>query len=76
MTANHGLARLLLGIVVMALFAATAAHGSGDDNWYVAELTTIDAQTGAARPLYKPPVNCETTCRYVGSERVCDTTCR
>src|SRR5438445_2314133 len=26
MTANHGLARLLLGIVVMALFAATAAQ--------------------------------------------------
>jgi hypothetical protein len=25
---------------------------------------------------YKPPVNCETRCRYVGSERVCDSTCR
>ena len=29
-----------------------------------------------AVPQYQAPVNCDTRCRYVGSERVCDTTCR
>src|SRR5258706_508934 len=27
-------------------FAATAAHGSGDDNWFVAELYILRADTG------------------------------
>ena len=35
-------------------FIATAAHGSGDDNWYVAELATIDAVTGETRSIVKP----------------------
>jgi len=35
-------------------FAATAAHGSGDNNWYVAELYAINSETGAARSLLKP----------------------
>ncbi|HXO20225.1 MAG TPA: S9 family peptidase [Thermoanaerobaculia bacterium] len=41
-------------------FAATAAHGSGDDNWYEAELYVLrgdaaDAAQGtAARSIYKP----------------------
>jgi len=35
-------------------FAATAAHGSGDDNWWVAELYTIDAATGHAQAILKP----------------------
>ena len=30
-------------------FAATAAHGSGDNNWYIAELYTISADLGEKR---------------------------
>jgi dipeptidyl aminopeptidase/acylaminoacyl peptidase len=37
-------------------FAATGAHGAGDDNWWIAQLYTISADGGAARPIYKPPV--------------------
>jgi len=36
-------------------FAATAAHGNGDNNWYVAELYTISAATGEAKSILKPP---------------------
>ena len=40
-------------------FAATAAHGSGEDNWWVAQLYFIDAQ-GTARVVYKPALQiCE-----------------
>jgi dipeptidyl aminopeptidase/acylaminoacyl peptidase len=35
-------------------FAVTAAHGSGDDNWWIAELDVLDANTGAVRVLLKP----------------------
>jgi Tol biopolymer transport system component len=35
-------------------FVATAAQGSGDNNWYVAEIYTFNAVTGAARSLFKP----------------------
>lgn len=35
-------------------FAATAAHGNGDANWWIAELYTIDAASGAAKVLHKP----------------------
>jgi dipeptidyl aminopeptidase/acylaminoacyl peptidase len=35
-------------------FAVTAAHGSGDDNWWIAELDLIDAQSGAVTSLLKP----------------------
>jgi dipeptidyl aminopeptidase/acylaminoacyl peptidase len=38
-------------------FAATAAHGSGDDNWYVAELYSIAADGSGARSLWKPDVS-------------------
>ncbi len=34
-------------------FAVTAAHGSGDNNWYVAELELIDRNTGATRSILK-----------------------
>ncbi len=34
-------------------FAATAAHGSGDNNWYIAEIYLIDRHTGAARSILK-----------------------
>jgi dipeptidyl aminopeptidase/acylaminoacyl peptidase len=33
---------------------ATATHGNGDDNWYVAELYVLDAGTGAAKSILKP----------------------
>ncbi len=36
--------------------AATAAHGSGDNNWYIAQLYTIDAGTGDATSIYRPPL--------------------
>ncbi len=35
-------------------FIATAAHGSGDNNWYLAELYTVDARTGDTRSILKP----------------------
>jgi dipeptidyl aminopeptidase/acylaminoacyl peptidase len=35
-------------------FAVTAAHGSGDNNWYVAEIYLIDRSSGAARSVLKP----------------------
>ena len=33
-------------------WAATAAHGSGDANWWMARLYCIDAQSGAMREIY------------------------
>jgi dipeptidyl aminopeptidase/acylaminoacyl peptidase len=35
-------------------FAATAAHGNGDANWWVAELYTIDERSGAAAKIHHP----------------------
>src|ERR1019366_2724110 len=37
-------------------FAAVAARGSGDDNWWRAELLAVDAASGATRLLWKPPL--------------------
>jgi dipeptidyl aminopeptidase/acylaminoacyl peptidase len=37
-------------------FAATAAHGAGDANWYIAELYTVNAATGEMKSIFKPPV--------------------
>jgi dienelactone hydrolase len=34
----------------------SAAHGSGDNNWWLAELDLCDAQTGAITRLLKPSV--------------------
>src|SRR3954452_11754580 len=43
-------------------FAATAAHGSGEDNWWFAQLYTFDAKSGAARGVHKPAFQiCEPT---------------
>jgi dipeptidyl aminopeptidase/acylaminoacyl peptidase len=36
-------------------FAAIAAHGSGDNNWFVAQLYTVDAATGETVSILKPP---------------------
>ncbi len=35
-------------------WAAIAAHGSGDNNWWVAKLYSIDSSTGKMSELYKP----------------------
>ncbi|MCM3876496.1 MAG: S9 family peptidase, partial [Thermoanaerobaculia bacterium] len=37
-------------------FAVVAAKGSGDDNWWRAELLALDAVTGTPRLLWKPPL--------------------
>ncbi|MGB6597383.1 MAG: hypothetical protein WBE70_09690, partial [Candidatus Acidiferrum sp.] len=37
-------------------FAVTAALGNGDDNWYIAELFTLDAASGLMKSIYKPPL--------------------
>jgi dipeptidyl aminopeptidase/acylaminoacyl peptidase len=37
-------------------FAATAAPGPGDDTWYIAKLYTMDARTGKAQAILKPPL--------------------
>ncbi|HET7786768.1 MAG TPA: S9 family peptidase [Myxococcales bacterium] len=43
-------------------FALTAAHGSGEDNWWFAQLYTLDAKSGALRLLHKPAFQiCEPT---------------
>jgi Tol biopolymer transport system component len=33
---------------------ATAARGNGDNNWYIAQLFTIDVATGGMKAIYKP----------------------
>jgi len=35
-------------------FVVSAAHGSGDDNWWLAELDLIDAASGAVTTLARP----------------------
>jgi dipeptidyl aminopeptidase/acylaminoacyl peptidase len=43
-------------------FAATGAHGSGDDNWWSAELFLAPATGGPARVLHRPALQiCEPT---------------
>src|SRR5215471_6861017 len=37
-------------------FVATGAHGSGDNNWWVAELYIISISTGETKSILKPPV--------------------
>lgn len=37
-------------------FAAIAAHGEGDDNWYLAQLYTIGVASGETRSIWKPPL--------------------
>jgi dipeptidyl aminopeptidase/acylaminoacyl peptidase len=39
------------------MFAATAAPGAGDDNWWIAQLYTMAAEGGAMKSIYKPPVD-------------------
>jgi dipeptidyl aminopeptidase/acylaminoacyl peptidase len=35
-------------------FVVSAAHGSGDDNWWIAELDLLDARGGAVTTLARP----------------------
>jgi dipeptidyl aminopeptidase/acylaminoacyl peptidase len=35
-------------------FVATSAHGNGDNNWWVAQLTHIDGTSGATRTIAAP----------------------
>jgi len=35
-------------------WVATAAHGAGDANWYIAKLYAISSQSGAMREIYTP----------------------
>lgn len=37
-------------------FVVTAAHGNGDDNWYIARLYTLSAAGGEMKSIYKPPL--------------------
>ncbi len=37
-------------------FAVTAAAGEGDNNWWIAQLYSVSAETGEMKPLYKPAV--------------------
>src|SRR5262249_19563755 len=37
-------------------FVTTAAHGNGDNNWYIAQLYTLDAAGGEMKSIYKPPL--------------------
>jgi dipeptidyl aminopeptidase/acylaminoacyl peptidase len=38
-------------------FVMTAAHGNGDDNWYIAQIYTLDATGGGMKSIYKPPID-------------------
>jgi dipeptidyl aminopeptidase/acylaminoacyl peptidase len=35
-------------------WVASAAHGAGDNNWWIARLYAVDAATGQMREIYKP----------------------
>jgi dipeptidyl aminopeptidase/acylaminoacyl peptidase len=37
-------------------FAVTGAQGEGDNNWWIAQIYTVSAETGRMTPVYKPPV--------------------
>src|SRR5258708_557807 len=37
-------------------FVTTAAHGNGDNNWYIAQIYTVAAAGGEMESVYKPPV--------------------
>jgi dipeptidyl aminopeptidase/acylaminoacyl peptidase len=38
-------------------FVTTAAHGNGDNNWYIAQIYTIDAAGGEMKSIYKPSLD-------------------
>ncbi|HEU4414504.1 MAG TPA: S9 family peptidase [Candidatus Angelobacter sp.] len=38
-------------------FVTTAAHGNGDDNWYIAQIYTIAAAGGEMKSIFRPAVD-------------------
>jgi acylaminoacyl-peptidase len=38
-------------------FVTTAAHGNGDNNWYIAQIYTLPAAGGDMKSIYKPPTD-------------------
>lgn len=38
-------------------FVTTAAHGNGDNNWYIAQIYTIPAAGGDMKSIYTPPID-------------------
>jgi dipeptidyl aminopeptidase/acylaminoacyl peptidase len=42
-----------------ARFVATAAHGSGDNNWFIAQLYNINVATGETTSILKPAMQIE-----------------
>ena len=36
-------------------FAVTASHGTGDANWWTAQIYSVQADSGEMKSLYKPP---------------------
>src|SRR5258708_2553145 len=38
-------------------FVTIAAHGNGDDNWYIAQIYTLAATGGPMKSIYQPPVD-------------------
>ena len=43
-------------------FVTTAAHGNGDDNWYIAQIYTIEAAGGEMKSIYTPPIDTQIAC--------------
>lgn len=46
-------------------FAVSAAHGSGDDNWWIADLYTIGARDGSVKKIHHPALQIASP-RYSG----------
>ena len=38
-------------------FVTTAAHGNGDNNWYIAQIYTVPAAGGEMKSIYTPPID-------------------
>ncbi|HEY3770610.1 MAG TPA: S9 family peptidase [Candidatus Angelobacter sp.] len=38
-------------------FVTTAAHGNGDNNWYIAQIYTIPAAGGGMKSIFKPAID-------------------
>jgi dipeptidyl aminopeptidase/acylaminoacyl peptidase len=51
-------------------FAVTAAHGNGDNNWWIAELYTLDAATGTMKSIYKPGLQIARPTWSPGGEKI------
>jgi dipeptidyl aminopeptidase/acylaminoacyl peptidase len=50
--------------------AAVAAHGSGDNNWYIARLYTLEADSGALHELLKPSMQIGSPCWSPDGKRI------